>query len=237
MFYPESLVPLTEVQSACRNMAWDRFHDPASHDPFDMKIDPRIELYTELLLSRFLEMHHSELFAFQFPDIVLKVSSLVLFQDRYYDAPCPETVEEAESALDHLKRGPRCFLTDAFRVTAEVPKEAMEIYGLHEAVEMAGQMSGALICWKPKQPTDSLEPVLRRFVDHVYWRESPHYSKPFLSDDAQSGLLKTWQDYSEVCPEGKDASGLTWGEIQEKTGWSRRQIIRAEKIFGRKPGK
>lgn len=220
MFYPDGVIPLNIIHETCRNIAWDRFPGDVSN----FEIDPRYMLCAELIFSRFLEVHGGELWVFKAPDILLRSSGLILFRDRFYDGPCPTDIEEAKSALEHLSRGPRIFLTRSMRVNANVADKDAQLHGLEEEVNEMKAFQGALICWKGNELPIDLEKFLAGFVDQ-------DGSEIDGSSSTLDALRKVHEAFREVCPNGKLASGRTWLEIEKKTGWSRRHILRAIDAF------
>ena len=161
MFYPDGVIPLNTIHETCRNIAWDRFPGNVSN----FEIDPRYTLYSELIFSRFLEVQGGELWVFKSPDILLRASSVILFRTRFYEGPCPENIEDAERALEHLSSGPRLFLTNSMRVNANVSDKDAQMHGLEEEVNEMKAFQGALICWKGDELPIDLEKFLVRFVD------------------------------------------------------------------------
>lgn len=231
MFHPDGLIPLIEIRQICNNISWDRFPTKSTAE-YDDPPDPRYEVYSELIFSRFLEANDDKLWVFKYPDIILRASMDILFQYKVYDGPCPEEVDEASSVLAHIRGGPRIFLTDGMRVNSSIPMEDIQTWHLQELVDDAERLQGGLVCWKPNEWPVDPEREVARFTDHVHWKGHAVYGQKFISDEGRSGLLQTYNDFKLVCPNGKMASGLTWLEIQEKTGWSRRQIVRALDVFG-----
>jgi hypothetical protein len=86
--------------------------------------------------------------------------SVILFRTRIYEGPCPENIEDAERALEHLNSGPRLFLTSSMRVNANVSDKDAQMYGLEEEVNEMKAFQGALICWKGDELPIDLEKFL-----------------------------------------------------------------------------
>lgn len=227
MFFPDGFVPLSDVSNVCYLVAWDRFR---GIDELDVSLahplDPCITLYAELLFSRFLERRAAEVWAFKIPNVLLRVDQFLFFQARVYDGPCPLDPAEAESALAHISR--RFFLSKGMRVTCKVPQEVVDEFELDEAVEAARQMDGALLCWKAPHDMTDLEREIGRYLDHIYWKGLEGVDVGNGGNKPSGGIKEAYESFVKICPHGKNASGLTWKEIEAKVGWSRRQIERGK---------
>lgn len=225
MFFPDGFVPLFQVYSICHLAARDRFRGGEIDDGLAHPLDPCVNLYTELLFFRFFESRSEELWAFKIPNVLLRVDPFLFFQARIFDGPCPLDPAEAESALAYIT--PRLFVSKGMRVTCKVPQEAVDEFALGEAVDEARQMDGALLCWKAPQDMTDLEREIGRYLDHIYWKGAAGVDVGNGGNKPNGGIKEAYESFVKVCPHGKNASGLTWQEIERKTGWSRRQIQRA----------
>lgn len=235
MFYPDGLVPLFMVKEMCVSLAADRFPDDPTVDPFDPPLDYRFAAYANIIFTRFLEAHDQEIWVFAAPDITLRAHRDILFQAKFYIGQCPEDQEAAKDIYEDSQRYPRLFLTNLMRVQSGLPDEQIARWSLEEFVMEAKKVEGSLVCWKPDHGHVDLEKTLRLFTDEVYWS---HLSTPVsasVSETTRAGLRVTLTDFYAVCPNGKVASGLTWAEVQSRSGWSRRQIMRALYEFGDNP--
>lgn len=230
MFAPDGFVPLSEITKACWNIAEDRF--PRA-DPWDVfGADIRARLYAELLFSRFVAGHINEMWVFQYPNLTLRAWPAVFGRTRTYEGPCPMDPKEAESEWEHLEKGPRLFLTKAMRVNADVARDEIDVWELEETIEAVKPLHGALACWKPADAPSDLERAVWPFRDEEYFRGHPHFRHLVGQPKGSAGIRATWEAFKEICPDGKDASGLTWSEIEAKTGYSRRHITRAIATLG-----
>lgn len=230
MFAPDGYVPLSEITDVCWSIAEDKF---PRLDPWDASgADIRARVYSELLFSRFVEEHINEMWVFQYPNLTLRAWPGAFNRTKMYHGPCPIDPAEAEEVWEHLRTGPRLFLTKAMRVNANIPGNEIDLWGLEETVEAAKPLQGALACWKPADWPSDLERAVWPFRDEEYFRDHPHFRHLVGLPTDSAGLRAAWEAFNNICPEGKDASGLTWKEIQAKTGWSRRQIMRTIVMIG-----
>jgi hypothetical protein len=223
------------IKEVCVSLAADRFPDDPTVDPFNPPLDYRFAAYANIIFTRFLEAHDQEMWVFAAPDITLRAHKDILFQAKFYIGQCPENQEAGKEIYDDGLRYPRFFLTPLMRVTTRLPDEEVARWNLEEFVLEAKKLEGALVCWKPNQGHLDLEKTLRRFTDEVYWAHLTTPMSPSVSESTRAGLRVTLDEFYAVCPNGKAASGLTWDEVQSKSGWSRRQIMRALSEFGDKP--
>lgn len=162
MFAPDGYVPLSEINDVFWNIAEDKFPRP---DPWDIfGADIRARVYSELLFSRFVEEHMNEMWVFQYPNLTLRAWPGAFNRTNIYRGPCPTDSAEAEDVWEHLKTGPRLFLTKSMRVNANISGDVIDLWGLEEAVEAAKPLQGALACWKPADRPSDLERAVYLFV-------------------------------------------------------------------------
>lgn len=226
MFAPDGFVPLSEIFDACWNIAEDKF--PRPENPVEEPgADIRAKVYSELLFSRFIQGHINEMWVFQYPNLTLRAWPGVFERTRAHYGPCPTDPAEAEDVWEFLKSGSRLYLTKGMRVNVNIPQDDIDVWQLEETIEAARPLQGALACWKPADwPTD-VERAVWPFRDEGYFRDHPYFRHRVGLPVEAGGLRAAFAAFNKICPDGKDASGLTWKEIQAKTGWSRRQIVRA----------
>lgn len=233
MFFPDGLLPLVAVLRACQALASDRFPDVIEEGNRWPTTDRRAELYAEMLLDRFLDANENDLWAFAPPSTLVRVFPALLYRWNVYHGACPTDMAEAESALEHLRKGPRFGISHDFRIDSTPPIDFSPLTPSPQYFLDLAPLHRAVICWKVESWPVDAEKEIRPFLDHNYWRGVPQVANlPSAESDDAEGLSEVYQAFLKFCPDGKEASQLTWQEIQKKTGWSRRHITRAIRACG-----
>lgn len=227
MYSPDKFVQLNEIYKVCINLSYDRFPVSfVSDDSFDPIDDVRANLYYELLFYRFIENNIDNMWIFKFPDITLRASPELFHRPFTYEGPCPDDPKEAEFALSHIKRGSMIFINSRFRITSKVPDKYIHSEAILEAAAELKPVDGAIVLWKPENWPVDIERAIWPLRDPDYFKGHP-FSKLIKENDKKGSGSRIVEDFKQICPDGKQASGLTWEEIQRRSGWSRRSIVRA----------